>query len=213
MALYDSPVLIELRPLGALPVNLGTGPALPVVVEKTTAGTYTFASFNVPSGRDVTVTLQAPGGGGAGARTGPLPGAGGGGGAACQFVVPAAKWAAGGELVLGAPGTGGAAIGANGTNGSNAEVNMVADLIACQGGRFGNSTANTGGAGGTLTVAAPNLQQIIRWPGLPGTAATASVAGAGGAGGAPGAGAGGAGSGNPGPAGANGAAGRITVQW
>lgn len=169
-------------------------------------GTTLFSAVAPPAGVDVTCEIWAAGGGGgAGATAG--AGAGGGPGSYLLCTIPAALFALGGEVVIGAPGAAGTA-GGNGT--AATDCTLTADSIlqaTVEGGRGGAGTGGAPGGPGTITPGGTIVVlAMIFGPSAPGIPEGGN-GGAGATGYSPGAGAGGAGSVGTGAAGAGSAPG------
>ena len=190
-------------PYFAMPPGAGTGAITPASHIITTPGSTDVSTLGVPPGRDVLVELMSGGGGGAACNDSTTPGGGGGGGGAyCMVRVPAALWALGGTLVVGAGGAGGAAAPDDGANGADSVLTLDSVVrLTCQGGRKGVHTGG-GGTAGTVTVGA-GVTEVNRKVGTAGATVASTTGGlggratgvAGGAGGAGGTGTSGAGGG------------------
>lgn len=199
--------------MSTIQVGVGSGAVLPVNVSVTTTGAHDIASYGVPAGADVTLTLTGGGGGGASGDGTDHGGGGGGGAAGVIVVVPAALWAAGGELVIGTGGAGGLTGVHDGSNGVDSTLTMTGtEQVVAGKGLKGNSTSHLGGAGGTVT-ADPAFSVVAARKGSAGGTTTGLAAGPGGAAGIAPGGAGGAGGANAAGAGVAGSAGAALISW
>jgi hypothetical protein len=201
------------EPMSALSQSVGSGSSPPVTIVIDVAGTTDISTLNIPSGSNVTLFWTGAGGGGGAGVTSTNGGGGGGGGAYLVVTIPAATWAMGGSLVVGAHGVGGAASTDVGTAGATSTLTINDVLLISEGGGAGGlSSAETGGAGGVWTID-DSLSPIVNKAGHAGTAGTSGAAGLGGAaGGAPG-GTGGNGGTAGSVAGSNGTVGQVTLQF
>lgn len=127
-------------------------PSGPTIVTIEVAGTTDVATLGVPADTDVLVELWGGGAGGVGATSGSAPAAGGGGGGYGAVSVPAALWALGGSIVVGAGGTGG--MNDSGQPGADSTLTLDAVVRLTAGGAESGDPAGLGGVGGGVIVGA-----------------------------------------------------------
>lgn len=193
--------------------DLGTGPAVPITIPVTTLGDNSFSDLPVPPGVDVILSFTGAGGGGGGGGDGGEGASGGGGGASVVVLIPAATWAANGNITIVAGGAGATVSGLPGSSADLCILEMSSGEVVLTGGGGGDGSASTPGAGGTVTHTGTGFTILASFPGNPGQNAVGT---AGGAGGAPGFAPGGAGGkgGDVSPfAGADGGAGFALVSF
>jgi hypothetical protein len=189
-----TPILyIEIEPMAFIPDAAGSGPALPIVIDIDTPGTYEPSEFNIPTDVPLTIELWGGGGGGAGSPVGASPGGGGGGGGSyAMLVVMISDLGPTPKFIVADVAAGGIA-NADGANGGDTVLtDDEGDKLAAGGGLKGVHTGGVGGAGGVV-VAAEGIVPVVSKAGSAGTTTATAAGGKGGAGKGYGSGSGGAG--------------------